>query len=197
MPANGSKATLSWSSSDTTALKAALPNGYFYVNSGTWANLVPLPHGNEDEWLEQIEDDTFQRSAFPTYVKIEPAAGGMNVSLNVWQARSANYGRSISEPESRHGEETTVVSFPADTRRRILPAPSGKRQAGCCRPLLYRPAASYTKLKNATLLSASDVNFRHQQAQNHWDGCGRSIRQVPHRSCSIGEEKVQAYDNVI
>jgi hypothetical protein len=68
------------------ALKAEFAEG-IYVNSGTWADLVSLPQGGRSEmlkWLEDVAANSFERTAYPTYVKLEPAGDGITVSLNLW-----------------------------------------------------------------------------------------------------------------
>jgi hypothetical protein len=69
------------------ALKTEFGPDRLYVNSGTWANLVRLPGRGEDRlaWLRTIHDNTFDRTFFPTYVRIEPSAVGAKVSLCVWE----------------------------------------------------------------------------------------------------------------
>ena len=37
---------------------------------------------------------------------------------------------------------------------------------GCRAPLLHRPGSDWAKIQMTSLLSGSDVNFRHKQAQN-------------------------------
>ncbi len=68
------------------ALKTEFPEG-LYVNSGTWADLVALPQNGRAEivkWLDEVAANTFKRTAYPTYVRIEPAGTGVSVSLNLW-----------------------------------------------------------------------------------------------------------------
>ena len=68
------------------ALKTEFKEG-LYVNSGTWADLVALPRDGRDamlSWLDSVADNTFERATYPTYVTIEPAGGGVSVSLNLW-----------------------------------------------------------------------------------------------------------------
>jgi UDP-2,3-diacylglucosamine pyrophosphatase LpxH len=68
------------------ALKTEFDEG-LYVNSGTWADVVRMPNDDEDSmlaWLKTVADNTFERTAYPTYVKIEPAGPGVSVSLNLW-----------------------------------------------------------------------------------------------------------------
>jgi UDP-2,3-diacylglucosamine pyrophosphatase LpxH len=69
------------------ALTAEFPEG-LYVNSGAWANLVRLPSSAEREvilaWLGAIADNSFARTASPTYALVEPAGQGVTVSLNLW-----------------------------------------------------------------------------------------------------------------
>ena len=64
-----------------------------YVNSGTWANLIELPKDAGSamlEWLQALADNKFEKTAFPTFVQIEPAAQGVSVSLNSWSLKGAN-----------------------------------------------------------------------------------------------------------
>lgn len=68
------------------ALKTEFAEG-LYVNSGTWADLVALPQGGREamlKWLDDVAANKFERTSYPTYVKIEPASGGVAVSLNLW-----------------------------------------------------------------------------------------------------------------
>jgi len=68
------------------ALKTEFKEG-LYVNSGTWADLVALPKDGRDamkSWLDSVATNTFQRTTYPTYVTVEPAGGGVSVSLNLW-----------------------------------------------------------------------------------------------------------------
>jgi predicted phosphodiesterase len=69
------------------ALAAEFREG-LYVNSGAWANLVRLPADPQrktvEAWLSKIADNTFERTASPTYVLVEPAGQGVKVSLNLW-----------------------------------------------------------------------------------------------------------------
>jgi UDP-2,3-diacylglucosamine pyrophosphatase LpxH len=68
------------------ALKTEFAEG-LYVNSGTWADLVGLPQEGREamlKWLEDIAANKFDRTAYPTYVRIEPADNGVFVSLNLW-----------------------------------------------------------------------------------------------------------------
>lgn len=68
------------------ALKTEFDEG-LYVNSGTWADLITLPRGGRDamlSWLDSIATNTFERKPYPTYVTVEPAGGGVSVSLNLW-----------------------------------------------------------------------------------------------------------------
>jgi hypothetical protein len=71
------------------ALAATFPEGV-YVNGGAWANLVKLPPGaNTDallRWFQGIADNTFERTSFPTFVRIAPEGAGAAVSLNAWGA---------------------------------------------------------------------------------------------------------------
>ena len=65
------------------ALKTEFPEG-IYVNSGAWANIVRLPSGDAQSqltWLDRLGDNSFERTSFPTYVKVEPS---MQVSLCEW-----------------------------------------------------------------------------------------------------------------
>jgi UDP-2,3-diacylglucosamine pyrophosphatase LpxH len=74
------------------ALKTEFPEGV-YVNCGTWANLVDLPKDAKStmlQWLEELATNQFMRTAFPTFVKIEPAATGVTVSLNSWTVNGAD-----------------------------------------------------------------------------------------------------------
>jgi UDP-2,3-diacylglucosamine pyrophosphatase LpxH len=68
------------------ALKTEYADG-LYVNCGTWADLVALPRDDREamlKWLDDVAANKFERTAYPTYVKIEPAPGGVDVSLNLW-----------------------------------------------------------------------------------------------------------------
>jgi hypothetical protein len=68
------------------ALKTEFAEG-LYVNCGTWADLVALPRDDRDamlRWLYDVAANKFERTAYPTYVKIEPASSGVDVSLNLW-----------------------------------------------------------------------------------------------------------------
>jgi UDP-2,3-diacylglucosamine pyrophosphatase LpxH len=59
-----------------------------YVNSGTWANLIELPSdagSSMRTWLEALAANRFKKTAFPTFIKIQPAdSGGVHLSLNSW-----------------------------------------------------------------------------------------------------------------
>jgi len=73
------------------ALKAEFKNGV-YVNSGTWANLVGLPRDTGDElleWLEKLRNNTFEKTAFLTFIELQPADTGIDVSLNSWSEKGA------------------------------------------------------------------------------------------------------------
>ena len=64
-----------------------------YVNSGTWANLIELPTDTGSDmlkWLQDLADDKFEKTAFPTFVQFEPADQGVDVSLNSWSLKGAN-----------------------------------------------------------------------------------------------------------
>jgi hypothetical protein len=68
------------------ALKTEFSEG-LYVNCGTWADLVALPRDDREamqKWLHDVAANKFERTAYPTYVKIRPASGGIDVSLNLW-----------------------------------------------------------------------------------------------------------------
>jgi UDP-2,3-diacylglucosamine pyrophosphatase LpxH len=68
------------------ALKTEFTEGV-YVNSGTWADVIRMPRDDKDSmlsWLKTIANNTFTRTAEPTYVKVEPAEKGVSVSLNLW-----------------------------------------------------------------------------------------------------------------
>jgi UDP-2,3-diacylglucosamine pyrophosphatase LpxH len=69
------------------ALTATFPEG-IYVNSGAWANLVKLPSGTAtvplQQWFAGLADNTFERTSFPTFVRLAPEGDGMMVSLNAW-----------------------------------------------------------------------------------------------------------------
>jgi UDP-2,3-diacylglucosamine pyrophosphatase LpxH len=68
------------------ALKAEFAEG-IYVNSGTWADLIALPQGGHAamlKWLDDVAANSFERTAYPTYVKLEPVGNGISVSLNLW-----------------------------------------------------------------------------------------------------------------
>lgn len=68
------------------ALKTEFSDG-LYVNSGTWANLVRMPRNDKDAmlaWLQTIANNSFEKTAYPTYVKVEPSGQGVSVSLNLW-----------------------------------------------------------------------------------------------------------------
>jgi UDP-2,3-diacylglucosamine pyrophosphatase LpxH len=69
------------------ALKTELVNGV-YINSGAWANLIGMPTDARDlsAWLETIVDNSFRRTSFPTYVKVEPEGQGVSASLNLWDS---------------------------------------------------------------------------------------------------------------
>lgn len=64
-----------------------------YVNSGTWANLVELPQDAGPDmlkWLQDLADNKFEKTAFPTFVQITPTGQGVDVSLNSWSLKGAN-----------------------------------------------------------------------------------------------------------
>jgi len=68
------------------ALKTEFAEG-LYMNSGTWADLVTLPQdGNEPilKWLDMVSNNTFERTAYPTFVRIQPTESGISVGLNLW-----------------------------------------------------------------------------------------------------------------
>jgi UDP-2,3-diacylglucosamine pyrophosphatase LpxH len=70
-------------------LKTEFPKGKgVYVNTGTWANLIHMPQDSKKSilsWLDQLVDNSFERTSYPTYVKIEPREpSGINVSVNHW-----------------------------------------------------------------------------------------------------------------
>ena len=72
------------------ALKTEFGEG-LYVNSGTWANLIRMPADKKAvmlAWLKGIAANTFEKTSYPTYVKIEPDAGGVEVSLNLWSVQN-------------------------------------------------------------------------------------------------------------
>jgi hypothetical protein len=67
-------------------LKTEFAKG-LYVNSGTWADMIALPQDGRKailNWLDDVAANRFTRTAYPTYVKIEPASSGVAVSLNLW-----------------------------------------------------------------------------------------------------------------
>ncbi len=68
------------------ALKTEFTKGV-YVNSGTWADVIRMPRDDKDSmlaWLKTVANNTFKRTAEPTYVRIEPSGQGVSVSLNQW-----------------------------------------------------------------------------------------------------------------
>jgi UDP-2,3-diacylglucosamine pyrophosphatase LpxH len=67
------------------ALKAEFGQG-MYINSGTWADLIGLPSasGQFEDWLKSVDNNTFDRPAFPTFVQIAPEGSGCRASLNHW-----------------------------------------------------------------------------------------------------------------
>jgi predicted phosphodiesterase len=69
------------------ALVAEFREG-IYVNSGAWANVVRLPASADRKsivaWLKGIENNSFEVTAAPTYVLVEPGGSGVTVSLNQW-----------------------------------------------------------------------------------------------------------------
>jgi len=68
------------------ALKTEFTEG-LYVNSGTWADMVALPQNGREEmlkWLDAVAHNDFERTAYPTYIKIKPIRSGISVSLNLW-----------------------------------------------------------------------------------------------------------------
>jgi hypothetical protein len=68
------------------ALKAESGDG-IYINSGAWANLMAVPKADDAalrEWLQTLADNTFERTATPTYVTIQPAGSEVSLSLNRW-----------------------------------------------------------------------------------------------------------------
>ncbi len=68
------------------ALKVEFPEGT-YINSGTWANLVKLPANDAElsEWLTKVANNEFERTSFPTYVRVDPLSEGVSASLNLWR----------------------------------------------------------------------------------------------------------------
>lgn len=67
-------------------LKTEFTKG-LYVNSGAWADMIALPQDGREailQWLDDVAANRFKRTAYPTYVKIEPASKGVTVSLNLW-----------------------------------------------------------------------------------------------------------------
>jgi UDP-2,3-diacylglucosamine pyrophosphatase LpxH len=68
------------------ALKREFSENTVYINSGAWANLIQLPELSKDfpEWLKRIAENTFERTSFPTFIKLVPAATGVQASLNHW-----------------------------------------------------------------------------------------------------------------
>ena len=73
------------------ALKTEFENGV-YVNSGTWANLIDLPKDVRSEmleWLKKLADNEFEKTAFPTFIELEPVTSGVDVSLNSWSVKGA------------------------------------------------------------------------------------------------------------
>jgi hypothetical protein len=70
------------------ALKTEFPDGRLYVNSGAWANLVRLPQSKQYkellDWARKLADNTFERSPFLTFVRIDPSAAGATVGLYRW-----------------------------------------------------------------------------------------------------------------
>jgi UDP-2,3-diacylglucosamine pyrophosphatase LpxH len=75
------------------ALKTEFDDGRLYVNSGTWANLVKLPrsmqYGELLDWMRELADNTFERTSFPTFVRIDPSDLGATVGLHLWSDRRA------------------------------------------------------------------------------------------------------------
>jgi len=73
------------------ALKTEFDDGCLYVNSGAWANLVKLPKSKDFaelfRWSRKLADNTFERTAFPTFVRIDPSDGGVIVGLHLWKAK--------------------------------------------------------------------------------------------------------------
>jgi UDP-2,3-diacylglucosamine pyrophosphatase LpxH len=69
------------------ALTATFPEGV-YINGGAWANLVKLPSGADPSslvnWFQGIADNTFERTSFPTFVRVASEGGGVSVGLNAW-----------------------------------------------------------------------------------------------------------------
>jgi UDP-2,3-diacylglucosamine pyrophosphatase LpxH len=70
------------------ALKAEIAGKGIYLNSGAWANIIELPATEQQfaPWLKQITDNSFARTSFLTYARIAPIDGGVNASLNRWNA---------------------------------------------------------------------------------------------------------------
>lgn len=68
------------------ALKSEIAGKGLYINSGTWANLIALPSTRDEfsAWLAKIADNTFDRTSFPTFVKLQPASGGLRANLSHW-----------------------------------------------------------------------------------------------------------------
>lgn len=71
------------------ALKTEFPEGKgVYVNTGTWANLVRMPRNSKKAilaWLDEVVDNSFERTSYPTYVRIEPeGTSGVKVSAHHW-----------------------------------------------------------------------------------------------------------------
>jgi UDP-2,3-diacylglucosamine pyrophosphatase LpxH len=69
-----------------SALKREFSDKAVYINSGTWANLIELPTEAKDfpAWLEQIANNQFKRTSFPTYITLVPDNGAAKASLNHW-----------------------------------------------------------------------------------------------------------------
>jgi UDP-2,3-diacylglucosamine pyrophosphatase LpxH len=68
------------------ALKTEFCEG-LYVNSGTWANLIEMPEAKTEAllaWVEMLSNNSFEVTANPTFVQIEPNREGVAVSLRSW-----------------------------------------------------------------------------------------------------------------
>ncbi len=71
------------------AKKTEFDDGRVYVNSGAWANLVRLPGTTEYkellDWMRELANNTFVRTSFLTFVRIEPSDAGATVGLHCWR----------------------------------------------------------------------------------------------------------------
>ena len=75
------------------ALKTEFGDGRIYINSGAWADLVRLPstaHYNELlDWMRKLADNSFERTSFPTFIRIDASTVGATVGLHLWSERGA------------------------------------------------------------------------------------------------------------